>query len=68
MRKGFHNRPTRKESILDKPKATTEGLAKTGQVSKLGTVTHYEHRDGRVDATVRPGTVSMVSAIQEVSE
>ena len=31
----------------------TEGIAKTGQVSDKGTVSHREHFDGRVDAKAR---------------
>ncbi len=37
----------------------TEGVASTGQVSKKGTVTHTDHWDGRMDATVRPKALGL---------
>ena len=37
----------------------TWGIAKTGQVSRQGTVTQTEHWDGRMDATVAPAPIRL---------
>ena len=44
-----------KQSTRDR----TEGIASTGEVSPNGTVTHTDHWDGRVDATVKPQAYGM---------
>lgn len=38
-------------------RSVTEGVAKTGEVSPKGTVTHTERWDGSVDVDVKPRTV-----------
>ena len=38
----------------DRTHSRTWGIAKTGQISKQGTVTQTEHWNGSMDATVRP--------------
>ena len=47
------------EGYKQSTRERTEGVATTGQVSPKGTVTHRDHWDGRVDATVRPATFVM---------
>ena len=47
------------EGYQNRTRSETEGVASTGQVAKTGTVTHTEHWNGSVDATVRPRTVTM---------
>jgi len=47
------------EGYRDRTHAKTDGIAKTGQVAPTGTVTHVEHWNGSMDATVRPKTVTM---------
>ena len=47
------------EGYAKRTRSKTEGVAKTGKTSTKGTVTHTEHWDGSVDATVRPGPISM---------
>lgn len=55
---GAHTRYSApKGTSEDDTRSVTEGIAKTGQVSKQGTVTHTEHRSGAVDANVRPRPV-----------
>jgi hypothetical protein len=39
--------------------SVTEGVASSGEESKQGTVTHIHHRNGRIDATIRPKPVSI---------
>ncbi len=39
---------------------TTEGIARTGEVSKRGTVSHKEHWDGRVAAQAGPAPMHYV--------
>ena len=47
------------EGYQKRTHSKTEGIAKTGQVAPKGTVTHTEHWNGSMDATVRPRTVTM---------
>jgi hypothetical protein len=47
------------EGYQKRTRSKTEGVASTGQVAKTGTVTHTEHWNGSVDATVRPRTARM---------
>ena len=47
------------EGYQKRTQSKTEGVAKTGQVADTGTVTHTEHWNGSMDATVRPKTVTM---------
>ena len=47
------------EGYQKRTQSKTEGVAKTGQVADTGTVTHREHWNGSMDATVRPKTVTM---------
>ena len=47
------------EGYQNRTRDKTEGVARTGQVAKTGTVTHTEHWNGSMDATVRPRTVTM---------
>ena len=44
-------------TTADDTRTTTEGVAASGEVSNHGTVSHIEHRDGSIDATVRPRPV-----------
>lgn len=41
-----------KQGYKDSTRDRTEGIAKTGEVSDKGTVTHTDHWDGRLDARV----------------
>lgn len=43
-----------------KTNTITEGIAKTGEVSPKGTVTHIEDREGTVTALVAPSTIRYV--------
>ena len=52
------------EGYAKRTQSKTEGIAKTGQVAPKGTVTHTEHWDGSVDATVRPATAKMRAKIR----
>lgn len=42
--------------IVDKKKTTIEGIAKTGEISLLGTVKHIEDKQGRVEVVAGPPT------------
>jgi len=42
----------------------TEGVATTGQLSPRGTVTHTEHWDGHIDATVTPRPIHMTTRME----
>ena len=44
-------------------RSKTEGVAKTRQISKKGTVTVTEHWDGSQDAEVRPTTVGAKTGV-----
>lgn len=48
-----------RENYKQSTRDRTEGVASTGVVSPKGTVTHTDHWDGRVDATVRPKAYGM---------
>jgi len=39
---------------------TVEGVAKTGEISPQGTVTHIEDREGRVQGIAAPSTIRYI--------
>ena len=46
--------------IVPRPSTTTEGIARTGEVSKRGTVSHREEWDGRIAAQANPAPMHYV--------